>query len=85
MSESSSRENGLNRFGKKACGMPGPVSRTLMTMNLAFEVKVAFRDILPASVNFIAFKKTQDTSLARSLSSTMMLSAYIRKVYRSSQ
>lgn len=71
VSESSSRENGLNRFGKKASGIPGPVSITLMTMNFALEVNVAFSEILPSSVNLMALRKTQDINLARSRSSTV--------------
>ena len=73
--ESSSRENGLKRLGKKAFGIPGPVSRTLMTMNFALLVRFALRDILPCSVNLMAFKNTQETSFAKSRSSTKILSA----------
>ncbi len=69
--ESSSREKGLNKNGRKASGIPGPVSTTLMTINFAFGVRVALSEILPSSVNLMAFKKTQETSLARSRSSTV--------------
>lgn len=51
-----------------------------MTMNLAFGVSVALTDTLPSSVNFMAFKNTQETSLARSRSSTTLLLALIPKL-----
>lgn len=68
--ESSSRENGLKRLGKKSWGMPGPVSLMLMTRNRDFGLRVAVTLMLPRSVNLTAFKKTQEMSLARSRSST---------------
>ncbi len=61
----------------KACGMPGPVSLTLMTMKRDFGLSVATSSILPCSVNLTAFKKTHDISLARSRSST----AYVVNTY----
>lgn len=69
--ESSSREKALKRFGMKAGGMPGPVSTTFMTIYRREELlKAALREILPHSVNLTAFRNTQETSLARSRSST---------------
>lgn len=72
--ESSSRENGLKRFGMKAGGMPGPVSTTLMTRKCEFWLKVALRVTLPRSVNLMAFKNTHETSFARSRSSAILSS-----------
>lgn len=54
-----------------ACGMPGPVSTTLTTMERDFGLRVALSVILPRSVNLMAFKKTQDTNFAKSRSSTV--------------
>lgn len=68
--ESSSRENGLNRYGKKAWGIPGPVSSTLMIMYRDFGLRAALSFILPSSVNLMAFRKTQEINFARSRSST---------------
>lgn len=69
--ESSSREKGLKRFGRKSCGMPGPVSLTLMTRKRDFGLRVAVTLMVPRSVNLIALRKTHEMSLARSRSSTV--------------
>lgn len=69
--ESSSREKALNRFGIKAGGIPGPVSTTLMTINRReVLLRAALSEILPHSVNLIAFRNTQEINFARSRSST---------------
>lgn len=69
--ESSSREKALNKLGMNASGIPGPVSVILMTIERDLGLRLALSDILPHSVNLTAFKRTQETSLARSRSSTI--------------
>lgn len=68
--ESSSLENGLKRYGRNAWGIPGPVSSTLMMINRDLGLSAALSLIFPRSVNLIALRKTQETSFARSRSST---------------
>lgn len=43
-----------------------------MTIAFALEVRLASKVILPSSVNLMAFKNTQETSFAKSRSSTMV-------------
>ena len=52
--------------------MPGPVSTMLMMIYRDFGLRPAFNETLPYSVNLIAFRNTQETSFARSLSSTVL-------------
>lgn len=77
VSESSSREKALNRYGMNASGIPGPVSTTLMTIERNFGLSEARSVIFPFSVNLTALRKTQDTSFARSRSSTVVQSVLV--------
>ena len=72
--ESSSFENGLKRFGRNASGIPGPVSRTLITMYRNFGLNRAVSVMWPCSVNLTAFRKTQEIIFARSFSSMTIVS-----------
>lgn len=76
VSESSSREKGLNKYGRKALGMPAPVSLILIIIYRDLGLNDTARLILPSSVNLMAFKKTQDISLERSRSSTSLYSQH---------
>jgi len=70
VNESSSLENGLKRYGRNVCGMPGPVSAIVTTIYRGFGLSLAATVILPHSVNFSAFRKTHEINFVRSRSST---------------
>lgn len=65
-------EKGLNSFGRKLAGIPGPLSLTLMERHLPRSRMFADTATFPSarSVNLRALSTTQDMSFVRSFSST---------------